>query len=397
MNPGGGLNQPSRYQQPPRKTRGAIPLGWSRPEPSQVIEFKPDRVVSLFERALAGVVYDENRQVWDELLNTLNLKTCYQPAIARVLSEGRWRNKQNPRAYVATAAARAALSMNLLDFNERGFRRIQSSDVSDNRPTTRQSISPIDGPDIIENACGGGIYERTPTGAMRWVPGDDDDYREIQRWLQRGEEYDSVDWETVAAYAVQKPRMACSLARALIQRFEFQTGRPEAAARAESKQEASELEAAWKWIDRNWAERIAPLFRMETPQRQLTPSDLERFPFLVDDVSLRLDTYVQWDGSTLALVRKGLTPDSHGLIPAYGIDASSFEGALRELCNLAAEVALDGDQLGLFHRWPANVRVLEGMPHVRRMIRHIDSKSLSSSQPSLRKMSQNRALGHTYI
>jgi hypothetical protein len=340
MNPGGGLNQPSRYQQPPRKTRGAIPLGWSRPEPSQVIEFKPDRVVSLFERALAGVVYDENRQVWDELLNTLNLKTCYQPAIARVLSEGRWRNKQNPRAYVATAAARAALSMNLLDFNERGFRRIQSSDVSDNRPTTRQSISPIDGPDIIENACGGGIYERTPTGAMRWVDGGDDDYREIPPWLRRGDEYDTVDWETVAVYAVHKPRMAYNLARALTG---MATGpRP-------TEHENHEIEAGRKWIDRNRQARIVPLFQMEKPPRELTALDLEAFPMLSSRVSLRVDTYLQWDGSLLAMVRMGLTPASDGSTPAYWLEADSLEEAVGLLCAVADEV--DGPR-ELFHIWP---------------------------------------------
>ncbi|MCE5306804.1 MAG: hypothetical protein LLG20_04110 [Acidobacteriales bacterium] len=317
-----------------------------------------------------------NRQAWDEVLALLNLRTCYQPAVAKVLSEQRWRDTKNPRAYVATAAARAALSMKLLDFTDREFRRVQASDISDRTVTTHQSISPLNGPDIIEDACGGNIYERTSGGALRWVPGDDGDYREIQPWLQRGEEYDSVDWETVAAYAVQKPRMACNLARALIERFEFRTGRPEAVARADGKLAGAELEAAWKWIDRNWTERIAPLFRMETPPRRLTPSDVERFPFLIDEVSIRLDTYIQWDGSTLALVRKGLTPASDGLMPAYGIDASSFEGALRELCNLAAEVAVDGDPLGLFHCWPCDGPATADMLLVRNAIRHVDSKQI---------------------
>ncbi len=347
MNPGGRLNQPSRYQQPPRKTRGGIPSGWSGPEPSPAVESRRDRVVSIFERALAGPVYDANQQAWDEALRTLNLRPCYQPAVVKVLSENRWRSKDNPRAYVATAAARAGLSMKLLDFPEREFRRVQASDVSESRATTLHSISPIHGPDIIENACGGGIYERTATGAIRWVDGDDGDYRQIPSWLQRGDETDAVDWETVAVYAAQKPRMACRLAKALIQRFEFRTGRPEAIRRAKSKQEASELEAAWKWIDRCWADRITPLFRMEAPPRRLTASDIEGFPILVDSVSLRLDTHIQWDGATLALVREGITPYADGSVPAYGIDADSREEAVQILCELAE----DGAFPEMFHVW----------------------------------------------
>lgn len=77
MNLGGSPSKPSRYQQPPRKTRGGIPSGWSRPEPSPAVESRRDQVASLFERALAGPIYDANRQAWDEVLALLNLRPCY--------------------------------------------------------------------------------------------------------------------------------------------------------------------------------------------------------------------------------------------------------------------------------------------------------------------------------
>src|SRR5215469_9556654 len=76
---------------------------------------------SLFEQAIQAPHYDTKKNVWDEVLRVLNLSVRYQPAIVKVLQEGRWREKANPRAYVATAAARAALGMKLLNFREKEF------------------------------------------------------------------------------------------------------------------------------------------------------------------------------------------------------------------------------------------------------------------------------------
>jgi hypothetical protein len=324
-------------------------------------------VASLFERALAGPTYDANQQAWDEVLGTLNLRPCYQPAVVKVLSEGRWRNKENPRAYVATAAAQQALAMRLPDFSDTKFRRVSGDESgfdSGEQATRRQSISPPrydrDGelmPDIVEGAAD----VADPPSVSEHIP----------EWLQRGEEYDAVDWETVAVHAAQKPRMAPVLAATLISRCAVGIGRPKAVATALDPGRAREIEAAWKWIDRNWASKIAPLFQKADAPRQLTASDIERFPLLVEGVSLRVDTYVQWDGSTLALVRKGLTPTSDGLIPAYRIDANSIDAAVQILRDWAAE----GEPAELFHVWPVNARAPGGTPGVLDMIRCVDSQS----------------------
>jgi hypothetical protein len=270
--------------------------------------------------------------------------------------------------------------MQLPDFIDREFRR---TPYSDNRPTALQSISPVNGPDIIENECGGGIYERTPTGAIRYVDSYDDYIREFPEWLRRGDENDCVDWETVAVYAAQKPRMAPALAEALILRFEDRIGRPAAIAAAHSAEKVHEIEAAWKWIDRNSESRLAPICRMAKAPRQLTAEDIVPFPMLAAGVSLRLDTHVQWDGSVLALARKGLTPSVDGTIPAYGLDAGSLEEAVQRLCNLAADLAGGGrrwtgcpsvgDVPGLFHVWPIEVSPMMGeLVDVRHRIRRVD-------------------------
>jgi hypothetical protein len=182
---------------------------------------------------------------------------------------------------------------------------------------------------------------------MRWID-DGDDEHQIPEWLQRGEEYDAVDWETVAAYAAQKPRMAPDLARTLILRFERHIGRPEAVARAWSEREGRAIAAAWKWIDRNWKDRIAPLFQAEKPQWPLADTHVQGFPMLASGVSLRLDTYVQWDRARLVLVREGLPAAEDGTFPVYRIEADSMESAVQSLrCAAAAE-----EMPELFHIWP---------------------------------------------
>jgi hypothetical protein len=219
------------------------------------------RLMALLEAAAKTPTYDSNPKLWDELLAILNLDLCYQLTIAEVLRQGRWRKTKNPRAYIASAAVRSAQRKKLPDYFEKEFRRVPS-DLPDNDAGTRMdSGAGFD----LENWGGGGVYERTASGAMRYVD-DSDDYdfeRQIPEWLQRGEEHDSVDWETVAAHAVLKPRMACQLARVLIMRLELRIGRPEAMARASNAEEASAIEATWKWIDRNGDDRIAPLLKPE--------------------------------------------------------------------------------------------------------------------------------------
>jgi hypothetical protein len=87
----------------------------------------------------------------------------------------------------------------------------------------------------------------------------------IPEWLQLEGEPDGVDWEIIARYAAQKSRMVPALAKTLRLRFEDRTGRPAAVAAAKNTQAARDIENAWKWIDRNWRDRMAPLFQLQKP------------------------------------------------------------------------------------------------------------------------------------
>lgn len=296
------------------------------------------RLSALFESA-ANTTCDSNPKLWDEVLIALKLDLRYQPAIAEVLRRSTWRNAKNIRAYVASAAVRSARGQRLPDYSEKEFRRVASSNHNDDVGTHIDSGAGFD----IEDWGGGGVYERSASGALRYVDFDDDDYyRQFPEWLQRGGELDAVDWETIAAYAVLKPRMACLLARVLIMRLEQRLGRPEAMARGANAKEASAIEAAWKWIDRNADDRIAPLFKMTTPPRILTAESIASFPMLASDISLRLDIKTWWDRKeNLLILRRDDT------LNLRGVEAHSEKAARQILGRIAA----DCDEPEIFHYW----------------------------------------------
>jgi hypothetical protein len=305
------------------------------------------RLTVLFESAAKTTTYDSNPKLWDEVLTGLNLDLRYQLTVAEVLRRGTWRSAKNARAYIASAAVRSARGQKLLDYSDKEFRRVASDEPNSDVGTHVDSGAGFD----LEEWGGGGVYERTASGAIRYVDSDDDgDYRQIPGWLQRGEEPDAVDWETVAAYAVLKPRMACQLARALINRFELRIGRPETMARAANDDEAAAIEAAWKWIDRNAQDRIAPLFKMVGPPRTLTTAEIASFPLLAPSVSLRVDLQPHWDGKRLFLVRTGVLPDGHGILPVCYVEADS-EAAGMETLHLAASEGTAEENSEIFHFW----------------------------------------------
>jgi hypothetical protein len=62
------------------------------------------------------------------------------------------------------------------------------------------------------------------------------------------------------------------LARALELRFEKKMSRDAAVQAAQMINARGEIEAAWKWIDRNWRDRIAPLFQLEYPPSTAKPA-----------------------------------------------------------------------------------------------------------------------------
>jgi hypothetical protein len=319
---------------------GLQPMPTATPED----QTEEQRLMVLLESAAKAITYDLNPQLWDEVLRLLNLDVCYQITIAEVLRRGTWRRARNPRAYIASAAVRSARGKRLPDYSEKEFRRVPSDESNSDVGTRIDSGAGFD----LENWGGGGVYERTASGAVRYVDSDDDGYdRQIPGWLRRGEEHDAIDWETVAAYAVRKPKMACQLARVLIIRFDRGVSRPEAMARAASAEEASAIEAAWKWIDRYADDRIVPLFKMTAPPRPLTTEEIASFPLLAPGVSLRLDIEPQWDRR-----KKQLVLARDGVLPVLVVKDTSKSAAM----EIVREVASEGEHPEMyepesFHYW----------------------------------------------
>jgi len=284
-------------------------------------------VASLFERALAGPIYDANQHAWDEVLDTLNLGHCYQLAVAKVLSEGRWRNSENPRAYVATAAARQALAMRLPDFRDKGIYRLpgeESKFDSGEQATRRQSISPprYDGdrelmPDIVDGAA-----EICDTPSV---------WERIPEWLQHDEDADAVDWCKVAQHAARKRAMVPMLGRALTLRASG-ISRPRAVAMARDKQEARAIEAAWKWIDREWERLIVPLFHDKSLP--------ERNSKLPTSKSCRTDFLKPWEALARVLARHVPKADQ---IPAPSLEKPDNLRALTRQAGLRPDVSLEWD------------------------------------------------------
>jgi len=250
------MKKTSRFRKVSPTKRTAIPVGWSTAVTGQSSE----DCTALFE-STAHEPYDGNEAAWDRVLELLGFSLSLQPAVAKILSQDGWRSAKDPKAYVATAAWRQHSSMKLVDYDCRDFRVVSTGrldDDSDHRPDVSVDHGgnerPISDLERLDNhmhhvAVRQHLY--------------DDDTPQIPAWLQRPDESDRVDWSVVAQYAALKPAMRPSLARALDLRFSQGLTRQTALLGTKGNDQRHKLEAAWRWIDRNIATRIAPLFSRE--------------------------------------------------------------------------------------------------------------------------------------
>jgi hypothetical protein len=235
-----------RYQTVRVRKNSEIPHEWQH----EKADACPGDLVELFNAASDQPHYDANTSVWNRVLEILSLPLCYQPAIAKVLLENRWRSAANPRAYVATASRTQAVRMQLL---AEKIPKAAGVDMSNYSKFLRTEIGTE--PDSEEDRRQNFIHHTCPHAGEEY---------EIPHWLQKKHEYDAINWKTVAKNAVLKPAMEKCLARVLEMRFTNGLSRDRAVATAACLDEKREIEAAWKWIDRNARERIGPLFRLDT-------------------------------------------------------------------------------------------------------------------------------------
>jgi hypothetical protein len=263
-----------RYRAVDRARGKGIPPAWSQPEPDSThlpAKQKPSDLCALFT-SVARVHYDDNPPDWNRTLKALNLRLCYQPAVAEVLQQDRWQNSKNPRAYVATAAYRRALALEL-PYHVDQVKEVQpDGTVKSIRFRTVPSGTPCPkDPGYGEDEDGNKFTEEEGWGACGADSGSGDSEcaweSRIPGWLQpRGwmlrqqrhheSDGDRVDWQKVAEIAVQKGYMRRFVAKALRLRFE-EFVPLETAVREERKPEAKcAIAAAYKWIDRNKEERV---------------------------------------------------------------------------------------------------------------------------------------------
>ncbi len=234
-------------------------------------------VVALLSR-LAGVDYRVAPGDWERLLGLLNLALDYQPAVALVLAEGRWRQAANVRAYVATAAVRLAVRLGIDprqgEVLESPVRLAQGG----SEPTTVDSLAHYVGADgelrdVITEAPeypGDAAWSPQPAAyppptrppAARRDSTHQWDEETVPEWLwdhRRAE----IAWARVAEVACARRNMRPIVAAVLRARFDERLGRSELLRRARTAERQRAISAAWKWIERNW-EHIAVVLASPT-------------------------------------------------------------------------------------------------------------------------------------
>jgi hypothetical protein len=195
----------------------------------------------------------------------LNLNLCYQPAIARVLKEGRWEDARdhNHKAYIATAASNQALRLKLPESRnkiEREFRRVGGT-----APRAPEGFGRFEGCAELQN------FEKDREPALsfedrdqldEYVHGDEGELAERlvppDLLASDADSETDVDWCKVAERVVLKREKSPAVARVLQYRA-LGYSRDRFLALCKDDVERKQAQAAWRWVDRSLDTRIAPV------------------------------------------------------------------------------------------------------------------------------------------
>jgi hypothetical protein len=224
---------------------------------------------------VAGTTYDANQPTWDRVLTVLNLRVCYQPAIREVIEQGRWRKIANPRAYVATAAYRRAMELELPFYADRV---VDTNWLTGEEETRRFDVVPSSVPYAREPDYGQDEDGNPYTEEESWGCAGGDDFHwedRIPDWLRpdgwtlrkqrhHAQDGDRILWERVAQVAVSKTYMARWVGKALRLQYEDFVPREIAIQRERRPDSKRAIAAAYKWIERNRERRIVPILESET-------------------------------------------------------------------------------------------------------------------------------------
>jgi hypothetical protein len=236
-------------------------------ETAEAVVQRDDVVAALGN--VAGKFYDEMPKDWDAVMRLLNLSLCYQPAVAMVLKTAHWKRAANPKAYVATAAFRLAVKHDLVERPR--FHSPYRFDEVDAGPVSNHISARL-------NSDGEEMTYEEQMDRMDFEFGDYFEDSKIEEripdWLRRDQESGwHVDWVRVAECAVRKESMVDSVAD-ILQLMALGVPRERAFEMAQDETERKAMQAAWRWVDRNWESRIVRLFaRQQPPKANVTTSD----------------------------------------------------------------------------------------------------------------------------
>jgi hypothetical protein len=260
----------------------------------------PAEATILFDRLSKTARQGRDEEWVHVVVQVLHLPGCYVPAAQKVLRSAGWRRNtgihKNPIGYVKTATEREGLRMGLgthrhdpteprvptTDKPRKREVENRTADLRFDHVDQRRGQVSLSVPrgvtvaDHIDQLDYASLYAtKNRRGTWHQGSGEQGGYegrREAPAWLQRDDDPYTVNWEIVAKYAALKAHLAPSLAKTLYLRLERRIGRPAAIRAATSPQEAREIGAAWKWIDRNINTRIASLFRLSAPPASPGPA-----------------------------------------------------------------------------------------------------------------------------
>jgi hypothetical protein len=231
-----------------------------------------------------GKRYEDDSEQWDTLLKLLGIPLREQGILSRVIEEGRFAKADNPQTYLAMATRRQAKNLNLYsDLREKcelrgAVKGLEAGPISTQDWAVKQKkyFGPPKGlkanshDEFIELAGFhyGEEFEESPSliGLVpKWLLIDGEE----AKFLESLGFEEMIDWTKVAKFSVSKPAMAELIGYVLSCRYYRGKTRREAMISNAFGYSPAQIQAAWKWIDRNWDSQILPLFRMDKPSKTL--------------------------------------------------------------------------------------------------------------------------------
>lgn len=242
--------------------------------------------------ACKGKRYEDDSERWGKLLKLLGIPLREQGILSRMIGEGRFAKADNPQSYLAMATRRQAKNLNLYS-DDRAKCELRGAKEEEVGPISQlswavKSKKSSGGPKFLEARSHDEFIEMADFHYGADGFHEDKLIEFVPEWmLVEGEDAElledlgfgkSIDWAKVAALSVSKPAMADLVGYVLACRYRGGQTRRMVMTGGCKSYRATQVQSAWKWIDRNWATRIVPLFHMRKQPRSLPVEKKESKP-----------------------------------------------------------------------------------------------------------------------